>query len=203
MRNPLACILTSGLFMLTLPGTAQMIPVTTTLKTPYGPVKTTYYVGSPISNNYTYGTTNMKPVKYDLNIVLNNDSLITTRVRIEPGDPYDEITLKDNKTGNVVTIQPGDTKKVYRINSYREEINGMPADSCWWFYTAKGKINLYSSQPSGFTPSTSAFQVKDGPILPLKKETLLAVLPDDADEKVLKFIARNKLVDAVLLYNQD
>lgn len=67
----------------------------------------------------------------------------------------------------------------------------------------KGKINLFTRQPSGFPEYSAAFQMDGGPILPLKKETLLAALPADVNEKVLKHIARNRLVDAVLLYNED
>lgn len=178
---------------------AQMIPMTTTIRTPYGNVSHTYHVYSPTPHYYY----NQGPIsnKYEFTVVLKNDSMFDVRTRIVlPKEKENHSISVKTKQGKQIFF-PSDTKSVSRITMEGKQLLGIAADSCWLFRTATGKINSYSflAEP-GMTYVIAIQQGDDGPILPLTKENLIPII-GTADEKLNKLIEKGKLVKAVEVYN--
>jgi hypothetical protein len=171
------------------------IPVTTTTRTPYGNVHQTNYINNP---RYNYGNGPMVTMKFDLEIILQNDSVISKTSQIDFSDRVHFITFKHGKIKT--NIKPSETKKVYRYSSAGRKIVGIPADTCWLFLVEKGKINSYSAFPYEMDPIVVAIQNGSGAIVPLTKASLRAMMNTN-DEKLLRLIEREKFEKAIHLYN--
>jgi hypothetical protein len=173
------------------------IPVTSTIRTPYGNVPHTYYVPGP---RMYYGEPNIS-AKYQFHITLNNDSTFMARTMINlPKEKENHsITIKSKKERT--TLYPADTKSISRTTSDGMRLVGIPADSCWLFKTSKGKINSYSFVAEPGMDYVIAIQNgNDGPIVPLTKDNLLAITGTE-NEKVAKLIEKGKLIKAIEFYN--
>ena len=195
MKTPLILFLS-----LALAGAAfaQMVPVTTTIRTPYGNVPHTYYVGSPRMHNFS-GQVNAS-LKYKFTIVLKNDSTITVRTRIDHSGATHTLSVK-HKDRFEQMISPADTKEIFRYDVENRKISGIPADSCWLFKTKPGKINCYSFLSEMGMAYVIAIQLgDDGPIVPLTKENLIPMVGNDP--KLLKYIEKGKLRKAVETFNK-
>ncbi len=174
---------------------AQMIPMTTTIKTPYGNVPHTHYVGS--MHNY-YGQQNVS-VRYDFVVVLKNDSTFKTKTRINLTEDEDNsITVK--RKGIKEQIFPDDTRYISRVTSAGKVLKGIPADSCWLFKIIDGEINGYAFLAEEMDVYIIAIQGgSEGQILPLTKENLMPLIL--SDQKSVVLARKNKLRRAVIRYN--
>ena len=171
------------------------IPMTTTIKTPYGNVPVTTYIPGP---RYYYGTPNVS-MKYQFHIILKNDSTVVDRTRINiDKDQDNSLTVKHK--GNKQVIFPKDTKFIYRMTGAGLQLAGIPADSCWLFKTIRGKINGYSFlAEEGMTYVIAIQQGSEGPIVPLTKENLLPMV--STDPKAVKLAEKDKLHRAITTFN--
>ncbi len=192
-------ILVLLMFFCCLTGYTQYnIPVTTTMRTPYGNVPYTYYVPGP-RYNYNYGQGNPS-VKYKFTIELKNDSSITTRTRINLDKKEDFLIVKNKKEKR--EIRPAETKSIYRINYEGRKLIGIPADTCWLFNVKSGKINMYSFLSEEEDLSfVIAIQSGSDPIVPMNKETLTAIMGEDED--LMKLIEKKKFIKAIQKYNRE
>ena len=172
------------------------IPVTTTIKTPHGNVPYTYYVPSAMPNLYKNPDISRR---YEFKVVfLENDSSFIAKGKItsdEEGLNFLELKLKGAKG----EVYPSETKSIAR-KGLDGWITGIPADTCWLFKTATGRINSYSFLAEPETTLIIAIQkgVK-GEILPLTKENLLPMVEDDP--KATRFAEENDLFRAIKRYN--
>jgi hypothetical protein len=174
----------------------MVMPHTSTIRTPYGNVKTTSYSYMPM--NYGSKTSS---AKYEFEIVFYADSTLTTRAKIDFSDNRHSMKVKTEKGKK--TLFPSGTKEIYRITSEGNKIKGVSADSCWLFKTVAGKINAYAFLPEGQYTYVTAIQDGDqNPIVALTRKNLEAIVGSLADPKVLKLIENNKLIKAVQLYNK-
>jgi hypothetical protein len=174
----------------------MMVPHTSTIRTPYGNVKTTSYSYMPM--NYGSKTSSMK---YQFEIVLYADSTLNTRAKIDFSDDHHSMKVKTENGKEI--LFPSGTKEIYRITSEGKRIKGVAADSCWLFKTVEGKINAYAFLPEGQYTYVTAIQDGDSsPIVPLTRKNLEAIIGNLADPKVIKLIETNKLIKAVQLYNK-
>jgi len=178
---------------------AQFTPVKSTFSTPMGKVTVTDYRYTPM--HYYYG---QAPVsgKYSFYIILKNDSAFTAKTAIDISDNKKQfVTVKVKKEKH--QIFPADTKTISRIPPEGKQLVGIPADSCWLFQCASGKINSYSFLAEPGMLFVSAIQYgNDAPIVPLNKENLVAIVGTE-NEKVNKLIERGKLIKAVSQFNED
>ena len=173
------------------------IPVTTQMKTPYGnvPITTYNYVGMPMSY---YRTTGPVSYKHKFFVILKNDSSFSCKTSIDFTEETHSITYKHGK--KEITLKPSDTKTLSWMTQTGRQILGIAADSCWLFKVNADKINSYSFLAEENMLAIIAIQKgNDGPIVPLNKETLRAMVGDDP--KTLKLIESNKLVKAIQRYN--
>src|SRR6218665_3667638 len=109
---------------------------TMTIKTPHGNVQHSYYTGG---QRYYYGQGNIS-VKHEFQIILKNDSNFTSRTRIDLSDEKNQsLTVKSN--GDKRKIFPSETKSISCLSPSGQKLIGLPADSCWLFKVAIGKIN--------------------------------------------------------------
>jgi len=176
---------------------AQMIPMRTTIPTPYGNVtQTTYIPGPP---RYYYNG----PVsyRYTFNIVLKNDSAFSAKGKINFEDhKAQSLVYKSGKTRK--SLFPSNTKSVSRITIDGKVLPGVPADSCWLFRTSTGKINQYSFLAEPDTPFVTAIQDgNNGVIMALTKENLLYLVGND-NARVIKLIEKEKFLKAIALFNE-
>jgi hypothetical protein len=175
------------------------MPMTNTIRTPHGPVKITTY--QPMASTHMpmyYGNAGVTSVRYKFTIVLKNDSTITAYTKINTTDKTHTVKVKAKKESKI--ILPADTKEIYRINASGKKFSGMPTDSCWLFLSAKGKINTYSYLAEYGTLYAIAIQEgEDGPIQPLTKDNLMAMVGDDP--RIKKMIEIGKYGKAIETYN--
>lgn len=176
---------------------AQMMPVTTTIQTPYGNVPHTYYTGSPL---HFYGPANVR-LKDDFTIVMKNDSTFSSKTKIEHTAVRHSVTVRD-AADKKQKIYPGHTKALIRVDEFGNRLYGIPTDTCWLFQAAYGRINSFSFLPQLGTDQVIAIQSgQKGPIVPLTKENLLAMVGDDP--KILKLIKKSRLLKAIQLFNKE
>lgn len=179
-------------------GQGMMIPQTTTINTPYGNVKSTSYSYSHM--NYGNGSSS-KSMKYNFEIVLPADSTLKTKAKIDFSEKTHSMQVKTNQGKK--TLSPSDTKEIYRITADGKIVKGISADSCWLFRTVESKINVYSFLPQDhYTYAIAIQDGENGPIIPITRKNLEAIVGNTADPRVLKLIERKKLVPAIQLYNQ-
>lgn len=187
-----------SLLSISLNGYAQFsVPVTSTIRTPGGNVPYTYYVQTP-RYNYNYGAAKNMSATYKFKIELVNDSSFTTRTRINIGEGDDFLKVKINKVKK--EIRPSDTKSISRTTVEGRTFNGIPADSCWLFMVRRGRISLYSFLAEETLDYVIAMKNGDGPIVPLKAETLRAIMQDDPE--LLKLVEKKKFIKAIEAYNK-
>lgn len=185
--------------LFSFPSFAQMIPMTSTIRTPYGNVPYTYHVYSP-TPHYYYNQGSISN-KYEFTVVLKNDSMFDVRTRIDlPKDKGNHSITFKTKTGKQ-TLSPSDTKAITRITYEGKQLYGIAADSCWLFKTDAGRINSYSflAEP-GMSYIIAIQDGENGPIVPLTKENLQAIV-GTGNEKINKLLAKDKLIKAVEEYN--
>lgn len=194
-RNIYVLLLSLGF----ISATAQM-PMTSTIRTPYGNVGYSYQVPLP----RTYGNYRSSSVeftsKYQLTITLKNDSTFKCSSRIFFTKEKHFIAIKNG--GNEREFFPGDTKSITRVaQNVGQNFQGVSADSCWLFKTYSGKVNCYSYIPEVHLSDIIAIQTEDGPILSLTKENLSSMIATD-DPQIIKLIDKGKLPQAIMRYNQ-
>ena len=140
-------------------------------------------------------------MKYNFTVVISDDSTITSRAKIDITDKQHAIPMKVKK-GVKRSIFPKETKELYRILPSGKKLSGIPADSCWLFKSVTGKINVYSSLAElGYTYITAIQNGDDGPIVPLTKKNLEAIIGTPENPRVLKLLEKNKLSQAIELFN--
>jgi hypothetical protein len=193
MRNQISTIV---LVCLALSLQAQMyIPQTNTINTPYGKVTTTSYQYMPMY----YGQAGAVSNKYTFTVVLDADSALQSKTRINIKSKKHTIQVK--AANGKLSLTPANTREIYRITLSGKKLSGLPADSCWLFKSVTGKINAYSYlAEEGYTYVIAIQDGDDGPILPLTKNNLLAIMDDDP--KIFKLIEKKKLLTALEAYNK-
>jgi hypothetical protein len=165
-----------------------MIPMSNTIRTPYG--NATYTTWMPGPRMY-YGGTATPSYKYPFTIVFktDKDSTLLVKAKIDASEKNHVIRTKVNK--QKVVIKPTDTREIYRIASWGGKLVGIPADSCWLFLAIKGKISAYSYLAETGTSSWGsiiAVQKGEGqPILPLNKDNLEEMVADNPEALVMLF----------------
>lgn len=176
---------------------AQMMPVTTTIPTPYGNVQTTQWMqmGRPMY----FGNYGPKSYKHDFVIILANDSVVTARTKINISEKQHVIKVKKGKGS--FTYTPKQTKSLTWYAPTGQKRVGIPADSCWLFESSKGKITTYSFLAEAGEDGVIAIKKGDGEIISLSKDTLEPMIEDN--EKSLKFLKKNNPLKAIKIYNQE
>lgn len=174
---------------------SQMVPVTTNIRTPYGNASVTQYKSSP---SFFSGTD--ISVKYVFTVIMKNDSTFDSKTKIEYDSDKHSVTVRD--AGNKKRIiYPSDTKGLTRIDESGQELYGVPADSCWLFQSASGRINCFSFLAEQGMDHVIAIQDGDeGPVVPLSKDNLRAIVGNDP--KLLKLIEKGRMMRAVKLFNE-
>ncbi|HTJ52111.1 MAG TPA: hypothetical protein VL443_21765 [Cyclobacteriaceae bacterium] len=173
----------------------QMMPMTSTIRTPYGNVPYTYNVYSPRN----YRTSGNISVKYEFLVKLKNDSTFTAKTRIDISKDKHSITVKRNK--EKIEITPSETESITRLIPYEgRKVTGIPADTCWLFKIGVGKIISYSFLAEDNMQFITAIQHGDGPIVPLTKNNLKEMIGEDPE--LLKLIEKNKLIKVIEKYNK-
>ena len=176
---------------------AQMMPVTTTIPTPYGNVQTTQWMqmGRPMY----FGNFGPKSYKHDFVIILANDSVVTARTKINISEKQHVIKVKKGKVS--LSYSPRQTKSISWFTPTGQRHIGIPADSCWLFESSKGKITTYSFLAEAGEDGVIAIKKGDGEIISLSKDTLEPMIEDN--EKSLKFLKKNNPLKAIKIYNQE
>lgn len=185
-----------------MPTWAQFIPMQQTIKTPYGPAKITTYTYHPMP--YRFGSPDQSLTlvfKTNMTIIEKDGTVKNVRIQYDASSKVHVLKELGNKKTDRMIYKPADTKQISCLYMSKLQV-GIPADSCWLFKIAPGKIVTYSFLPSEQDKSLAAIQDgKDGPILPLTKENLL-MLSVDANERVYKLIEEQKYWKAISLYNK-
>lgn len=175
---------------------AQMMPMSNTIRTPYGNATYTTWVPGP---RMYYGGPASPSLKHPFTIVFNGDSSVQVKAKIDISEKNHVIRTKINR--QKLVIKPSDTKEIYRIDETGLKIVGMPTDSCWLFLAVRGKINGYSYLAEKGTGSLIAIQRGEGsPILPLNKNNLEEMVADNPE--ALKFAKKKKLEKAITTFNK-
>jgi hypothetical protein len=185
-----------SLALTSLTSVAQMVPMTNTIRTPYGNVKHTYYVPGPRMNYYGGSAATSK---YKFEITFSKDSIVTLTTAIKFKNDTAFFVMKD-RMRKKHTIYPSQTLSIKRLSSI-EDVVGFPADSCWLFHVVKGTINGYSQYP---TDDLGFIAIQNGagtPVLPLMKENLAPMI--SGDPKAMKFLEKRNFQKAVEVYNQN
>jgi hypothetical protein len=175
---------------------AQMIPMTNTMRTPYGNVTTTNWVPGP--GMYS-GSGLAKTSKYKFEITFPNDSIVTTSARLYFDRDTVYIVAKD-KINNKTEIYPHQTTKIRSFSSKLGSVDGIVTDSCWLFLVIKGPINGYSRVPEELSISFAQYG-NDGRIFEVNEETLKPLLIDD--KMALRYLKKEMYKMAILTFNKN
>jgi hypothetical protein len=181
-----------------LTSVAQMIPVTNTMRTPYGNVNTTRWVAGP--RMYNGGGEMTKSGKYKLEITFPDDSVVTLSARFYFDRDTIYIVAKD-KFNNKLEIYPHQTMKIRNSSSKFVHVDGITTDSSWLFRVIKGPINGYSVVPSETSHVSFAQHGNDGLIFPLTKDNLKPLIMDD--KKALRCLKKGLLKMAIQTFNKN
>ena len=166
-----------------------------TINTPMGNVTTSTMQYVPM-----YYGNQQSSYKHDFTVVMKNDSVFTRRMAIDISDKQHKFSVKAG--GGKEVIRPADTREVSRLLPSGQRMKGVPADSCWLFHSVKGKINCYAYLAEEGYNYLAAIQQGEGPILPLTKANLLAMVSTQ-DPKLQKMIDRGKFANAIKRYNTE
>jgi hypothetical protein len=171
------------------------IPQTTKINTPYGPASFTTY--SRV-NYYHNSGVNTRP-KYAFTAILKDSTRLESYAILDFGGEQDFIVFKSQQ--QKITVTPKETIELFRTNSEGRKYIGIPADSCWLFLCAKGKINVYSNLPEQNLNFPLAVQQADGPIVPITKQNLIEMVGDH--KKALALIEKKQYIKAVKAFNSN
>ena len=117
--------------------------------------------------------------EYDWQIILKNDSSFNIKSSLYY---FDKVQLVSYQIGNrAASIRPADTKLVFILNNGKIDMMGLPSDSCWFFQSLKGEINVYSKIPTHKLKHAALIQKGTGPLVPLSRDNLLALIADDPE----------------------
>ncbi len=175
------------------------MPMPQTIQTPYGRATYNNFVYQPMGS---YSNNQKISWKYDFTVVMRSgDSIFTQRMAIRISEKPHQLVAKKRKGKRVIV--PVETRQVFRINlKTGHKLTGIPADSCWLFKSVRGKINGYSPvAEEGYWLLAAIQQGNDGPLLPITKENVQAMIPEP-DEKMKKLIEEGNLIRAVQKYNE-
>jgi hypothetical protein len=186
------------LALTSLTSVAQMIPMTNTMRTPYGNVNTTSWVAGPRMDNG--GGEMTKSGKYNLEITFPDDSVVTLSARFYFDRDTIYIVAKD-KFNNKLEIYPHQTMKVRDFSSKLEPIDGITTDSSWLFRVIKGPINGYSIVPSETSHISFAQHGNDGRIFQANEKNLKPLIIDD--KKALRYLKKEMFKMAILTFNKN
>jgi hypothetical protein len=112
----------------------------------------------------------------EFTIVLKDSTTLTGKTRIEFLDSVSRVVLKDKKEKRI--IKSSETLELYRVDPNGYRFSGIATDTCWLFLSTKGKINTYSNLAEHNIEYMIAVQQGDGPILPINKQKLIAMVGD-------------------------
>ncbi|WP_079689387.1 hypothetical protein [Ohtaekwangia koreensis] len=137
--------------------------------------------------------------KYEFTVILNNDSTVDVRGKIDVLDSVHSLVIKNGKSKRV--IKPQDTKGIYRYSLVDgHKIAGVPTDSCWLFMVEDGRIKMYAKLPFEGARAIVAIQRGErGTIVPLTRENLLVITGEDP--RLMPFIQNKEYVKAIWKYN--
>lgn len=173
------------------------MPRTSTIRTPYGNQTITTYQQTPM---YYYGH-RQASVKHKFTIMFKGDSSLTANTRIDISDK--QHTLRIKTAAGKKTVLPSNTKELYRVTATGKKLTGIPADTCWLFKVAEGRINGYSHlAEEGYEYVIAIQDGSDSPIIPLTRKNLEVMTGETSDSKLKKLIDKNNLTAAVALYNK-
>lgn len=179
---------------------SQMIPIQSTMKTPYGNVPYTHYVNTGSYTNYyrSYGVPNYK---YTFTVVMNDGNKFLIKSNMNFTDSVTSLVYKEN--GVVKYLTPSQTTSIFRTSDTGgSKVIGIPADSCWFFNVLEGELSGYSQVSEQTTAYITAFQEgENGEILSLTKENLMPIVGGDPKRK--KLVEKGKLVQAMKMYNKE
>lgn len=174
------------------------IPVSETIKTPYGNVTHTTYqtvgmIGGP------YGSTGPVSRKYEFTVVLQNDSSFTVKTKIDIKAEKHLLVVKKKKEKWEIT--PDQTREISRLTyPANTRLVGIPSDSCWLFQSIQGRISAYSYLAELNSEYLVAVRKYNGPIVKLTPDALKEMLEDH--EKALKHWGKKQYKQAIEAYNR-
>jgi len=172
----------------------QFIDVPTTMRTPYGNVKTTnrIYVGTP--NYRWWGNRKVKSTDtYNIKVVYKNDSTAKVDGVILLTDSA-SVILYDS----TFTILPRDTREITCSAPGMKKVKGLPTDSTWRFQLSSGSVKAYANLP--FTEEAIiALQKDEGELVPFSKELLLEWI--GVSTKIVEMVEKGKYLEAIRYYN--
>jgi hypothetical protein len=199
----LLCLNVVVLVLLTLTSVtsvAQMIPMTNTMRTPYGNVTTTNWVAGP-RMSYGNGSGELQESgKLKFEITFSSDSVVTLNTSIH----YADTSYFEWKDGAKQShkVFPSQTVAIRRTTPKGNVIEGIPADSCWLFLVEKGAINSYSYHPFSSSFAIIAIRSGDqGPIVPATKENIEPLLA--SDDEALEALKNKGPIAAISIYNKN
>jgi hypothetical protein len=178
-------------------GFSQPMPITDVIKTPYGDVPHTIYVPDVQQHRMNDVKPKVK-TRYELEITFKDESVVKTLGNFNIRDSVHNLTIKQNRAKE--KLMPVDTRQLIATTETGRRIAGIPADSCWLFIVEKGRINSYAYLPMELPEMIVAIRSGDeGPIVPLNKENLLAIVGNDA--KLRRLVEIGNYRKAIQLYN--
>ncbi|NOS94652.1 MAG: hypothetical protein HOP30_22300 [Cyclobacteriaceae bacterium] len=182
--------LSNGLF-------AQMHYVPQTFSTPYGNITTHQAIYTPMYYGNYGGPANSK---FELIVILKNDSIFTFKSRFEAENKKMFVLQKQKKIKR--KIFPSETKEIIAYSKLYGRMKGIPADSCWYFKVTSGALNSFACIPVTDRTMAAAIQLgNDGPIIPLTKKNLEEITGSE-DPKIVKWLKQNKFSKIIDYYNE-
>lgn len=167
----------------------------TTIRTPYGGATVPNHNYSYMMNN-SYGSYNPKR---EFTIVLKGDTTIERKTRINTELKPQSLSVKMAKKKRIIV--PADTKEIFWVTPQGWKATGIPADSCWLFRVADGKINAFSNVPVQGAEYAIAIQSgNDGAIVPLSVENLKGMTAEIDDPEFRKLLTKKKASAALVRY---
>jgi hypothetical protein len=166
-----------------------------------------------MQNMYMYNDAGLANHKYKFKVVMKDSTEKDVESKIYGDEKLKKsYLLKVNR--NLPRKDSNRNERIYvdeTISITRQDevdkaiiMTGLATDSCWQFKVISGHISAYSflSEKNYINSDYLAFfQVENGPIEPLIREKLEAIIKDD--EKAYKVFKRKNYYKAILLYNEN
>ena len=190
MTPKLIVLLAAVVFRVVMFG--QFVNMPTTIKTPYGNVRTSTPVYMPRFTNNNWR--NQKATDpYTIRVVYKNDSVSKVDGRIVTSDSLSMIVVD-----STITISPRETKEITCSFSGQKKVKGFPADSSWLFTLTSGSIKVYSNVPFDEEAVVAMQKGNDG-IVSFSQELLMQWI--GSSDKIMDMIEKHQYAKAVRFYN--
>ena len=132
------------------------------------------------------------------NVALLNETIVKSYTRIDTRTVPHAVTIMQG--GQTQRLTPSQTHLISLLKDDGDEAIGIPADTCWLFKMAEGKLNVYTYLPYPEWSMVIALQKgDDGKIVRITAETLRAMIADNV--KAVHLFNLNKWRLAIEAYN--